>query len=228
MLSSHYGLRATARNRSLVRVPRRPALDLAAFQSVLPPRAASNGTLRRLHEEAARRFAAEGYHAVTVRELADAVGIRVASLYSHVDSKEQLLRELMLLGYEEHRDALRRALLDAVSEPAAQLAALMGSHVRVNATYPVLARVCNTEVEALSPAARRQVLAVRDDSIRMFTDVITRGVELGAFHCPDPSLAAVALGGMGVRIPYWFTDGSPYTVEQVVERYVEFALKLVA
>jgi AcrR family transcriptional regulator len=211
-----------------VQVPRRPALDLAAFQSVLPPRATSNGTLRRLHEEAARRFATEGYHAVTVRELAEAVGIRVASLYSHVSSKEQLLRDLMLLGYEEHRDRLRRALLDAAPEPAAQLAALMGSHVRANATYPVLARVCNTEIEVLSPEAHRRVLAVRDDSVRMFTDVIQRGVELGAFHCPDPWLAAVALGGMGIRVAYWFTGESSYTVQQVVDLYVEFALKLVA
>ena len=209
-------------------MPRRPTLDLAALQSVLPPRATSSGTLRRLQEEAARRFATEGYHAVTVRELADAVGIRVASLYSHVDSKQQLLRDLMLLGYEEHRDRLRRALLDAAPEPAAQLAALMGAHVRVNATYPVLARVCNTEIEALSPEADRQVLAIREESVRMFTDVIQRGVELGAFHCPDPWLAAVALGGMGVRVASWFTDESPYTVEQVVDRYVEFALKLVA
>ena len=206
---------------------RRPA-DLASFQSVLPPRATANGTLRRLQEEAVRRFAEQGYHAVSVRDIAAAVGIKVGSLYSHLESKEQLLRDLMLLGFEEHRDRLGAALLGAGSEPADQLRALMDAHVRVNATYPLIARICNMELRALGPENYPQLLAVRDRSVQPFVDVIERGVALGVFHCQDSWLAAAAMGAMGLRVAFWFEPKGRYSVDELAAQYADFALKLVS
>jgi AcrR family transcriptional regulator len=207
-------------------MPTVPA-GLAPFQSLLPPRATANGTLRRMQEEAVLRFAERGYHAVSVRDIAGAVGIKVSSLYSHLESKEQLLLELMLVGFGEHRDRLGAALLGAGSDPADQLRALMDAHVRMNATYPLLARICNTELPALAPDNRAQVMGVRDSSLQLFIDVIERGVGLGVFHCDDSWLAAAAMGAMGLRVAFWFEARGRYSVDDVAARYAGFALNLV-
>src|SRR5437588_3446421 len=92
---------------------------------LLPPRASADGTHRRLLEEALVRFGERGFHGVSVREIATATGIRASSVYAHLESKEQLLFELMLMGHEEHHDRLRQALLDAGADPVDQITKLM-------------------------------------------------------------------------------------------------------
>lgn len=57
--------------------------------------------------EAARLFAARGIAATSIRDIADAVGVKSASLYHHFASKEQIVQEILaeparhlLAGYE--------------------------------------------------------------------------------------------------------------------------------
>jgi AcrR family transcriptional regulator len=197
-------------------------------QGLLPPRATSDGTLRRIYEEALVRFAERGYHGVSVREIADACGIKASSIYAHLPSKERLLADLIKLGHEEHRDSLKDALLGAGAEPADQLRAIVGAHVRFHATYPVLAVVSNNELHALSPSSAPEIADIRDEIVRQITDVIERGVRLGRFHCEDPWLATAVIGAAGIRVAVWFPTRADYDVDRVVEQYAAFALKLVS
>ena len=195
--------------------------------AVLPPRATEDGMLRRILETALALFAERGYHGVSMRELAAATGVTASSLYAHVASKEELLQQLIVLGHEEHRDAMRRAALDADGgTPAAQLAAATRAHVRFHATYPLLALVANNELRSLGPDTRSAALAVRGDAEGLLRDIIDRGVANGDLDCPDPWLAMAAIGAMGIRVASWYRPGSPYEIEQVCDRYAEFALRI--
>jgi AcrR family transcriptional regulator len=193
---------------------------------VLPARATSDGTHRRLLEEALLRFGRSGYHGVSVREIARAAGVQASSLYSHMASKEHLLLELMLIGHEEHQQLLRDALLDSGNDPEDQIKRLVGAHVVMHATYPMLAKICNREMEALGPANRARVRAVRTQSEQLFIDVIERGCRLGVFSVPDPWLATAAIGGMGIRVAEWWSAELPYSVEDVVSSFGLFAARL--
>ena len=205
------------------------SLPLDTATSLLPPRATSDGTLRRVQETALVLFAERGYHGVSMRDLAAAVGMRASSLYVHVASKEDLLLQLILLGHEEHRDGMRAAVLDAGGRGSAaeQLAAATRAHVRMHAAYPTLAKVANNELRSLGQEAQRTVQAVRGDAEGMLRDIIERGVRRGEFDCPDPWLAMAAIGAIGIRVASWYdADESPYAVEQVCDRYAEFALRI--
>ncbi|MBU1273792.1 MAG: TetR/AcrR family transcriptional regulator [Proteobacteria bacterium] len=50
---------------------------------------------RQLYAAAARLFAARGYHATSLRELAEALGLNKSSLYHYFDSKQELLCHLL-------------------------------------------------------------------------------------------------------------------------------------
>src|SRR5215467_1957839 len=52
-----------------------PPPSAIAQGRLLPPRARANGTLRRLQEAALVRFGEQGYHGVSIRELAEAAGV---------------------------------------------------------------------------------------------------------------------------------------------------------
>ena len=212
------------------RVPGPPAL--------LPPRATADGTHRRLLEVALIAFGERGFHGVSVREIAGAAGIRASSVYAHLESKEQLLFQLMLTGHEEHHDQLRLALLESDAAPVEQVSRLTGAHVRFHATYPLLARVSNRELAALSAPSRQQVLDVRRHSEQLFVDVIERGVRLGVFDVAHPWLGLAAIGGMGIRVAEWWeqtgADAGPgrpvepvhFDVEEVARAYALFAVRL--
>lgn len=195
---------------------------------LLPPRARANGTLRRLQEAALLRFAERGYHGVSIRELAEAAGVTVSSVYSHVSAKEDLLAELMVMGHLEHNDWLRAALRSAPADPGAQMHAVVHAHVSVHATYPLLTRVCNKELHALSEANAARVMEIRHDSERVFLDILERGLARAGFHSPDPWLAVAAIGGMGIRVAEWFDPDGPYSVEEVAGAYADFTLKMLA
>lgn len=195
---------------------------------LLPPRATADGTLRRLQEAALIGFGERGYHGVSMRDLAEAAGVTVSSVYAHVAAKEDLLFDLARMGHEEHNERMRRALMASAPEPREQMSNLVRSHAIFHATYPLLAVVSNKELHALSPENLQPVLAIRHDSERMFLDTVNRGMEADVFHCPDPWLAVAAIGGMGIRIAEWFDADGPFPVERVAERYAEFALKILA
>ena len=193
---------------------------------LLPPRATSDGTLRRLEEAALVLFGDRGYHGVSIRELAEATGISTSSMYAHIKSKEDLLTTLALIGHEEHYEHLRDALLSSPPDPRLQVSALVRAHVTMHATYPLLARVANNELHALSEAARARVVMVREQSTRFFLDIVARGIADGTFRVPDPWLAVAAIGGMGIRLAEWYTPDSGFSIEQVADAYAEFALGL--
>lgn len=184
---------------------------------------------RKLYEVAMQLFGDRGYHAVSLRDIADVLGQQPSAIYFHIDSKLELLFELAMIGHRMHLQAVRDALMDAGRDPRDQLAAVMGAHVTVHLDYPFMARLTNRELRSLAPEQLEEVLTVRRAAEQVSIDVIERGVRMGVFHVDDPFLAARALGAIGIRIPEWWNPDAPErTREEILEAYVSYALKLTA
>lgn len=64
------------------------------------PVEADSATRERILLEAARLFRHHGYSATTLREVADASGIKAGSIYYHFESKEQILGEVLDKGIQ--------------------------------------------------------------------------------------------------------------------------------
>lgn len=204
------------------------SLEAAEDVGLLPPGVDLSPPKRRLFETALGLFGQDGYHAVSIRDIANALGQQPSAIYFHVSSKQELLFELAVIGHRSHFEALRDALMDAGADPVDQLRAVVQAHVRVHLDYPSMARLTNRELGALTPEQLRTVLAIRTQSEQITIDVIERGVRLGAFHTTDAFLDAKAIGAMGIRLPEWWTPEAPRSREEILERYSGYALKLVS
>lgn len=183
---------------------------------------------RRLYETAMELFGREGYHAVSIRDIANALGQQPSAIYFHVESKQELLFELALLGHQAHFDAVRDALMDAGADPHDQLRAVVTAHVSGHLVYPSMARLTNRELRALPQDRLDTVLTIRTQTEQIFIDVLERGVRMKKFNVDDTWLCAKAIGAMGVRVPEWFGPHTPRTADEIITTYVELALKLVA
>jgi len=203
------------------------SVDVAAGAALLPPGLDLSPSKRRLYEVAIELFGQEGYHGVSIRDIANALGQQSSAIYFHVSSKQDLLFELAVIGHRSHFEALRDALMDAGADPRDQVVAVARAHVRQHLDYPSMARLTNRELRALSAEHHQAVVEIRSQAERLMVDVIERGVRMGVFSTTDPFLDAKALGAMAMRLPEWWTPDSPRTRDDILERYSAYALKLV-
>jgi AcrR family transcriptional regulator len=185
-----------------------------------------DGTRRRILEAALRLFAAEGFHGSSMRDLAKKVELQASALYVHFPSKEHVLAELVLGGFEAHQATIRSALLEVGSDPVEQMTAIVRAHTRIHATYPHLAIVVHAEMRALSSELAAPALAVRKESAAILAEIIQRGTALGRFSPPNVLVVIAAIGAMGMRIPHWYTPETGISLDELAEIQVELALRM--
>lgn len=79
---------------------------------------AAKDTRGRIISEAFALFAERGFHAVSVRDIAEAVGIKDASLYNHFPSKQAIFDAIVSEAVEQTRRSFRerRILVDVTDD----------------------------------------------------------------------------------------------------------------
>jgi TetR/AcrR family transcriptional regulator, cholesterol catabolism regulator len=146
-----------------------------------------------LTREAARLFAEKGYHGTSIGDLAKALGVQKASLYAHIESKQDLLYETMRDGA-----AAFHAALDAIPEdlPAVERIRLaLRGHLRVVADQLDVATVFVREWRYLEGVRRDEILTERRRYEERFRALFREGRELGELRTDldDASAALLAL-----------------------------------
>jgi AcrR family transcriptional regulator len=137
-------------------------------------------TRDRLSAEAARLFAERGYHGTSIGDLADALGIRKASVYSHIKVKEDLLAEVALTGAKAFH-----AALDLVPDAAAadeRLRLALRAHLGVVAGQLAVATVWLREWRFLTGPARQTFLSERRRYERRIAAMFEDAVKAGALR----------------------------------------------
>ncbi len=151
---------------------------------------ASSEARERVLAVAEELFAARGYAAVTLRDIAGRVGIRQASLYHHVPGgKEQLFVEVTERGLERHRLGLEGAIAEAEPSLRPQLRAaarwLLGQP-------PInLARLVRSDLPAIAPAhADRLVHASYRALLAPLEGAFVAAQQRGEVVLPHPTLVS--------------------------------------
>jgi AcrR family transcriptional regulator len=199
---------------------------LAATATAPLPEAVGSGTRRLVLETALRLFAERGYSGTSIRDIAAACGLQGPTIYSHYPSKEHVLAELVRIAHEEHQRRVSTALLDAQPDPREQLVAYVRAHVRMHAEFAMVCVVGNSELHMLSPELGTPIYQVRKQSEQLLMDIAQRGIDRGLFKVPQPWLSVAAIGGMGLRVAFWFSPEAGISAEEVADTYAEFALRI--
>jgi AcrR family transcriptional regulator len=172
-------------------------------------------------------FADQGFAASSIRDIAGAAGMQSASLYNHFPSKDAMLTELVLLGFEAHLERLIASIVNAPTEPREQLQAAIRSHVLVHCDYPNLAIVGNHEQRHLLAAPKLQVDAIRRRTGGLVSEVLNRGVEQGVFRIHGPQATLFAMASMGIDAARWYPFQTEISAERLSDEYAELALRMV-
>lgn len=181
-------------------------------------------TAEQIVSAAARLFASDGYHEIGMREIADALGIRGASLYHHYSSKEEILFAICLTVSEEPVGRTL-PLLDEAGTPTSRLAALVRGHVLHLVERQVEHLVGRHEMAALTPQHRAVVDGHRRYYQRRVHDTIAAGVRAGELHVADVRLATLALLDMLNGTSSWFRADGAVPAEAFADTYVRLGVE---
>src|SRR5690606_20275830 len=117
-------------------------------------------TLQAIHGAGLELIYRHGYEAMSLRDLAAAVGIQQGSLYNHIANKQGLLFDLVRNHLEQLIEALDHAL-NGVEGSEARLRAFVHFHVHYHMVRRAEVFVVNNELRSLEPDNYKQIVAMR-------------------------------------------------------------------
>jgi AcrR family transcriptional regulator len=179
-------------------------------------------TEARILEVASRLFYERGYGATTMRDLAEGVGIRAASLYNHFSNKQEILVRLCLTSQRDFLDGAVLSL-EGVEDVRERLRTLVLWQVTAEAQHPYKARVVDAQLHALNRVSRRKVIKLRDAYDDLLTSILVEGNEQGYWRTDEPRVICMGIIGM-CNISAWYRDNGSLTPEEISERYATFLL----
>jgi AcrR family transcriptional regulator len=175
---------------------------------------------------AAMLIARHGYEAMSMRQLAEEVGVQAAALYRYFPTKEDLLFTLM----REHMDGLIEAwdrARPASGDPVARLSAYVDNHIRFHVARRHSTQLSNLELRSLSKERLSAILKLRSAYEKELRALLREGAEQGVFAIDDVQLTAMAIIQMVTGVVVWFRPDERLSVEQVTETYLKMTLRLV-
>lgn len=150
-------------------------------------------------------FHAQGYANVGMRAIADAVGVRPASLYHHFASKEAILFALSLRVTEQFVEETV-PLLTSSGDRREALRTVLVHQIVFSWENRGAIEVTRREMRELSPDNLVEVLYHRARYRRMIQEHVAAGVESGEFVAEHPKLAGLAILSMVNGVNDWFHE----------------------
>ncbi|MYI67944.1 MAG: TetR/AcrR family transcriptional regulator [Boseongicola sp. SB0673_bin_14] len=186
----------------------------------------SKDTKAKIRRAALRLFAERGYNAVSMRDLAETVGMRQGGLYNHFDGKQALLSDLMETHMAGLLEALDTAMAD-ISGTRARLEAFVRHHVSHHLNYPDDVFLAYMEVRSLDSDNRARIVAMRNRYEHRLRKILEDGCADGLFRIGDAAVHARMLLAMMTGVTVWYRDNGRLTRDEVVELHLGAALQSV-
>lgn len=183
---------------------------------------ASASTRIEILKSAAKAFRRLGYHGATVEQIAAELQMKKGNLYYYFRNKEDIL-------FACHQYSLDRLLeLLGDMERSGLSAEQKLRRLIVSFVHTILDELHGTalflDLEALSPAHLKAVIARRDKFDRGVRQVLEQGMAAGVFARNDPKLLAFAIFGSVNWIPRWFNPHGAATSEEIANRFADYLI----
>ncbi|WP_296220566.1 TetR/AcrR family transcriptional regulator [Pseudomonas sp. UBA2684] len=147
-------------------------------------RTKANSGLASSHEQvreiALTLFAENGFQNVSLRKLAETVGVQPGSLYNHIESKNDLLFELI----DEHETDLLDALETGTPRNGGaqeRLFAYIRAHLDFNIQHQQRFSLTHFEFRNLTTGQKKTIEILRNKQVSVLNEIIQQGVQKKLF-----------------------------------------------
>lgn len=180
----------------------------------------------KIREAALRLIAQYGFAAVSMRKIAEEVGLQVGALYNYTPDKQSLLFDLM----EGHMLDLLAELraLSAVADPQARLDQFVRFHIDYHLPRSDEVFVSYMELRNLSAENFDRIQALRTEYENALEDILAAGEATGAFRFVDRHITTLAIIAQLTGITNWYREDGRLTIDEVATIYCDLIQRSVA
>jgi AcrR family transcriptional regulator len=175
-------------------------------------------------QAAAQIIREKGYHGTSMQDIADAVQLQKASIYYHVESKQDILFTIL----EQTLDMLiadMRAVVDSDLSPEEKLRLAMQVYIGRLTEDSDLSTVLLLEHRSLEDELRVKHIKRRDRYEALWRQIVEEGVDAGVFRPVQVPIVTFALLGVQNWLITWFKTGGRYSSLELADHFSELFLR---
>jgi TetR/AcrR family transcriptional regulator, cholesterol catabolism regulator len=177
-----------------------------------------------IYSTARSLFRERGYPATTVRDIAREMNMQAGSLYAHIESKEDVLWEIVNRAADQFLDAAEPIAASDLP-PTAKLRELVRAHVGVVATNLAEATIFLHEWKFLGEERQQKIAERRNHYESLYRRVVEDGIASSEFAPTDPKMATLLVLSAVNWMPQWYNPAGPLSPAQVADSFSELVLK---
>lgn len=171
---------------------------------------------------AAKVFKAKGYHAATVQDIASEVGMLKGSLYYHIQSKEQLLTEVIICAVNVLNEGLSKVVASDLSAEEKLKKAIL-FHLQAylgNEELPVY----YNEIIKLPPGPREKLNAAIKEYEDMWMKILQEGAGTAFREDLPARIMLQSIFGMCNWAHRWYRHDGPLSPSEMGEIFCKISL----
>ena len=184
--------------------------------------------VEQIYVQAARLFIEHGYAATSMRDIAEAVGISKPGLYHFVDSKEDILFNLIIWAMDTLDQQVTLPSRE-IADPLDRLVSIVTKHLyNIGNHHFQNDNTLTLIVDEPAGLSQKRRLIVNQRKAAYFGFVRETLVELeneGRLHAVNPTSAAFALLGMIVLLARWYRASGEMSLDLIVTDLASIALR---
>ncbi len=132
----------------------------------------------------------QGFHATTLRQLAEASGLSMGGLYTYIDSKPRLLSMILGEVAATATEVLTAPPDDVKHDAHKHLEWIIATHIRMSEAMQPWFVFAFMEAKSFPPAERQRAIDMEATTEKIIADVLKQGVASGAFTIDHVRLTA--------------------------------------
>ncbi|MBA1278002.1 TetR family transcriptional regulator [Stutzerimonas stutzeri] len=200
-----------------------PLIDLAKGEADRPARIGTPTAHEQLRIVALQLFVEHGFQSVSLRQLANALGMQAGSLYNHIESKQTLLFELI----EEHETDLLD-LLEAKhpsdADGLTRLRTYVELRIRYSLRHPHRVMLARLESRCLDAEQRASIETIRQAHLQHLENILRllpAPLDAAAGH---QTAVARSLVSILEDAPSWCSPNDAHAFEDLITMVTQMVL----
>lgn len=174
-------------------------------------------------EIATRLFHEKGYHATSMRNLAEQLGMEAASLYNHISSKDELLQQICF-GMATHYNAQMEQVENEPLTPVGRVEKMVRFHLGMMLTHFKEVYVTNRDWKHLKEPLLGNFLQQRKAYEKRFAQLVQQAIDAGEVKQLHPHAAVLTILSAVRGIEFWHRNPRNISAEQIEEDMVRILL----
>jgi len=170
-----------------------------------------------VRQAAQKLIARHGFAAVSMRQIANEVGVQAGALYLYTPDKQTLLFELMKTHMDELLDAWDGE--PKGETPQERLEAFTRFHIRFHLDRPESVFIAYMELRNLEPQNFEIIESQRKTYEKALEDILRAGQDVEDFRVPDVKLATMAIIAMLTGVNTWYREDGRLSRDRIERIY---------